>query len=127
MPALNFRSEFADSVEYGIKRQTVRALRKHPFRQGDTLYLYTNQRTKYCRRLAVVQCTRVDPVYMDNERLVVDGICLSAGVRDEFARADGFFNWMNMLDWFENVHGLPFEGQVIYWDDPIEFHFRGCK
>ena len=53
MPALNFKKQFAEKVETGEKRQTVRAKRKRAFVVGDKLYLYTGMRTKYCRKLAV--------------------------------------------------------------------------
>jgi len=51
MPALNFHKQFAPAVEDGSKRQTIRALRKHPIRSGDHLYHYTGMVTKACRKL----------------------------------------------------------------------------
>lgn len=32
-----------------------------------------------------------------------------------FAKADGFADWPEMRDWFEETHGLPFKGMVIKW------------
>lgn len=37
---------------------------------------------------------------------------------NEFAQADGFDSFMDMADWFRDVHGLPLEGVVIYWSEP---------
>ena len=31
------------------------------------------------------------------------------------AKADGFANAEEMVDWFEKQHGLPFEGWLIRW------------
>lgn len=35
---------------------------------------------------------------------------------DSFATADGFTDWISLVEWFDNTYGLPFEGIVIYWD-----------
>lgn len=45
MPILNF-TMFVDKVISGEKRQTIRKLRKRPFKVGDKLYLYAGLRTK---------------------------------------------------------------------------------
>lgn len=52
MPAYNFQKQFAPLVESGQKRQTIRAIgkRRHA-RPGESLQLYTGQRTKACRKL----------------------------------------------------------------------------
>lgn len=51
MPIINFKPEFAELVASGKKRQTIRAIRKRPFKAGDKLYLYTGLRTKEARNL----------------------------------------------------------------------------
>lgn len=51
MPMFNFKKQFADSVESGEKRQTIRARRKNRPQVGQTAYLYTGARTKACRKL----------------------------------------------------------------------------
>jgi hypothetical protein len=30
-------------------------------------------------------------------------------------RRDGFTNWAEMRDWFDQLHGLPFSGLLIEW------------
>lgn len=127
MPALNFRQEFADDVKLDFKRQTIRAPRKdgRPHaRIGDTLKLYTGMRTKSCRLLAEVTVTRIDTVWMDGGSMKLNGkpVYSTLSARDdpitdnEFAQADGFNSFTEMADWFRDVHGLPFEGVVIYWN-----------
>jgi len=34
---------------------------------------------------------------------------------DIFAILDGFTDWAEMIKWFEDTHGLPFEGILIKW------------
>ena len=41
MALINFQKRFANDVESGKKRQTIRKQRKHPFKLNETLYLYT--------------------------------------------------------------------------------------
>lgn len=61
MVALNFEAQFADDVEDGRKRRTIRAPRKdgrNP-KAGDKAHLYTGMRQKGCRKLGEATVTRV--------------------------------------------------------------------
>jgi len=118
MPALNFESQFANAVRDGFKSQTIRAPRKKPIKEGDTLYLYTGMRTKNCIKLNEVICDSVLDfnIHMDGWGCDV-GPCM---VRDKdelnkLARADGFEDWFEMVRWFIYNHGLPFKGNLILW------------
>ena len=118
MPALNFKQQFAEAVKDGYKRQTIRALRKNPIKEGDTLYLYTGMRTKNCEKLNEVICDDVLDfgIHMDGWGCDV-GPCM---IRDKnelnkIARADGFVDWVEMVRWFIDTHGLPFKGNLILW------------
>lgn len=53
MVALNFKAQFADDVEEGRKRRSVRAPRKdgRDLKKGDKLQLYTGMRQTGCRKL----------------------------------------------------------------------------
>lgn len=122
MPALNFMERFADDVESGRKRQTIRPLRKRPIKPGDKLYLYTGQRTKHCRKLGEAVCISVEPMRITAEapqlrafgyRTVVGWIDVAP--KDGFARADGLSSWDEMREWFANRYGLPFEGVLVRW------------
>lgn len=130
MPALNFKAQFARDVENGEKRQTVRAPRKDGRKHckvGDTIKLYTGMRTKQCRLLASATVTDVKRIRIEPTCMYLDGNLLPSTIysRDqteptdnEFAEADGFESFMDMADWFRDVHGLPFEGVVIEWNEP---------
>lgn len=50
------------------------------------------------------QCPFGDDLY---ERIRLD--------HDDFARADGFKDYDDMMGWFEKTHGLPFYGWLIAW------------
>ena len=144
MPALNFQKQFAAAVESGEKRQTIRKQRKHPIKLGDKLYLFTGQRTKWCRRVVVrravevirrvvkglprghvVECTGVTPVKIEPGHVWLQDLRIAGGggrwrrllVHDLqlFAEDDGFVLAEELLDWFERTHGLPFEGVLIRW------------
>lgn len=122
MPALNFRAEFVHDIEEGIKRQTIRLVRKRPTRQigvGSILHLFTGMRTKACRRLSnsPVYCNEVSDVYIsDTFGVKVDHEVLDARAREAFAHADGFESWPKMREFFERQYGLPFRGVVIKWE-----------
>jgi hypothetical protein len=128
MPALNFKAKFAEAVEYGYKRQTIRAPRKdgRPHcRVGETLKLYTGMRTKSCRLLRTATVTRTAKVRIEDTKMFIDGNRLPTMIHErncettdnKFAQADGFEDgFIQMAEWFRGVHGLPFEGTVIYWE-----------
>ena len=129
MPALNFKQQFADAVANGEKRQTVRAHRmdgRPHCRPGDTIKLYTGMRTKQCRLLGEARVTRVDQIKINPTNMELNGRLLMSVLHsrdayltdNEFAEADGFDSFMDMAAWFDEVHGLPFEGVVIYWSEP---------
>jgi hypothetical protein len=129
MPALNFQASFADNVEWGHKRQTVRAMRKDGrahCKVGDKLKLYTGMRSKACRLLRTVTVKHIDKVRIEATSMSINGCLLFATLHDrdspqtdnEFAQADGFESFMDMSRWFEQTHGLPFDGVLIKWDRP---------
>lgn len=128
MPALNFKKEFVQAIEDGEKRQTIRADRRdnrQHAKVGDTLKLYTGMRTKSCRLIGKAKVTRTARVLIEATCMRVNGHLLPNHIYDlnceqtdnEFAMADGFDGFMEMSLWFDKVHGLPFEGTVICWDE----------
>lgn len=117
MPAYNFKREFAADVKAGRKRQTIRQRRKRRTRAGETLYLYTGQRTKRCRLLRAAICRDIKTIEIGVGGIYIDKrVSLSGSPNaDKFARADGFKDSGEMVDWFRWTYGLPFKGVVIYW------------
>lgn len=120
MPAYNFQERFADPVEQGIKRQTIRKPRKRSTKVGDTLYLYTGQRTKHCRKLGQAVCKEVIPIRIgvlyvvilyprDNKRRRI----LSIPEIEQLAKDDGFDSIADMERFFRKR--LPFMGEIIKW------------
>ena len=113
MPALNFQKQFADKVESGEKRQTIR---RRSFQPGDKLYLYTGQRTKQCRKLGEAIVKETYSIVIPNEdEIYFDDCILTGQEKDQLARDDGFRGCDDMVDWFKNTHGLPFKGYMIRW------------
>lgn len=108
MPAYSFKDRFADLVESGEKRQTIRPVRKRPTVPGDTLFLYRGMRTKQCRRLRLawhypddwVKCKAVLPIQFMSDGIYVGGRCLTHGEAEALAFADGFENRNAMVAWF---------------------------
>lgn len=133
MVALNFKAEFADDVEEGRKTRSIRAPRKDGRvpKKDEPAHLFTGMRTKTCRKLALSVVTRVRPVEIDHTGVKIEGRPLYAGdapayqggpdpehYDGDFARADGFNTFTDMVEWFSKVHGLPFTGFLIEWRRP---------
>jgi len=126
VPAFSFKPYFADDVEAGRKRQTIRLERKDqkpPCKLGDTLMLYTGLRTKACRRLGTGKCTLLKRIELHrgtpcqgNYIILLDGIQITDVNATAIARADGFKDTSELFNWFNRQYGLPFRGWIIQWD-----------
>ena len=117
MALIGFRRQFAPDVENGTKRQTIRAKRKRPILQGETLHLYVGLRTKSARKLLDAVCTEECAIHISDDHDVCVGCrYLTEPEKDALANADGFTGpsaFVSMMDFFEKIHGLPFWGQLI--------------
>lgn len=121
---LGFQERFADRIVIGAKRQTVRAERRDCRRPGlgDRLTFYTGLRSKDCKKLGegiVVDCF---PVSMDLRcgTLTLNGVDADWAEREKFARADGFWGWADMKDWFRGPRNIDntFNGWCVKWRPP---------
>ncbi len=116
MPAYNFKAQFAEAVETGQKRQTLRPKRKRPTKPGDTLYLYTGMRTKQCRKLREARCSSVTPVTIHADRITINGRTIAVAEATALARADGFAHLEAFYKFFERLYGLPADDmEIIKW------------
>lgn len=127
MPLLGFKQEFAKLVEAGVKKQTIRALRKVPIRAGDRLVLAEGVRTKNFRRIGeavcdVVMACSLHRTAKGNLFWTVEGIRqpTSNAVMAGIAKNDGFHDAYELTRWFEENHldrkGVEvFIGQIIRW------------
>lgn len=123
MIAINFKAKFADAVATGKKTQTIRKTNR--FKVGDTLQLYTGQRTKACRKLGEAVVIHVCKVIISEDWIETSS---SAGTIDfgaedtqealnAFAQKDGFKDFEEMKAFFVAQYGdLPFEGYLIQWE-----------
>lgn len=121
MPAYSFKERFIPMLKDGSKRQTIRnRRRKGGAKVGDTIYLYFGMRTKWCTKIGEGICTRIEQIKIQQVRgtviVLVNGGKLSETGRERLAMADGFESWEVMRRWWLQNNGLPFEGDIIYWE-----------
>lgn len=129
MPVLMLQERFADKVERGEKRRTIRPPHKIVWQLGMALSLRTWTGKPYGSK----QRTLREAKLLSVEGVIIhdDGIEYSPGTMrawwlgadsskrpllEHFAREDGFDSWEAMRAWFEDQHGLPFIGQLITWE-----------
>lgn len=125
MPALNFKAKWIPLILSGAKRQTIRETRKVPIKMGDTLYLYTGQRTKTSTLLLTTECVEVKKIELyivccpTERRVKIGNFILSREAKEQLAKDDGFNSFNEFWDFF--FHDDPeremngFEGQLIKW------------
>lgn len=115
-----FKPQFAPLVEAGTKTQTVRPWPSRMPKAGDRISLRTwtglpyRSKQRVLREAVIVGCDRVD--------ITETGVAVNSYAEpcDDFARADGFHDFLEMAEWFKNTHGLPFEGILIRWtNNPV--------
>lgn len=121
MVAYNFQYQFAELVETGKKRQTIRpkGRRRHAL-PGEQLQLYTGMRTKSCRKLTDAICEARGEVNIETTptgflQIYINGQKLNQSEAHAFSVADGFSSSSELGEWFYQRYGLPFEGVYIQW------------
>ncbi len=125
---LIFSARFADAVAECTKRQTIRPVRKRPIKAGHALVLYAwtgkPYRSKQRRLYPVARiCKEASEITIASgtiggaqvECIHINGRELTFQQAQDFAKADGFINAADMVDWFKKTHGLPFTGTLIKW------------
>lgn len=124
MVAYNFKANFAWLITDGIKRQTIRYVRKRPTQVGDTLQLYTGMRTSRCTKLRDTTCTRLERVHVGVDMgefmpVRVNGQSLRRDDLIEFALRDGFQHPRDLFEFFCATYGLPWgynrPGECLHW------------
>jgi hypothetical protein len=120
MVAINFKKEFVGAILAGDKAQTIRP--KARCKVGDTLQLYTGQRTKYCKKISDAICTDVTPIEIHDAMIKLNGRVLQMGEMASFVKDDGFkhkrtdaLNVSEFISFFEKHYALAFKGFVIKW------------
>jgi len=111
--------EYARRTRIKPKTTTIRAMRKKLFQKGDSLYLFSGQRTKNCQRLGKVTCRKTEEFVITEEfpgifNIIINGAKLSDEAALNVALEDGFTALVEMIKWFRKMHGFPFVGQRIY-------------
>jgi hypothetical protein len=137
MVAYSFRPRFVHPIRVGLgvavggppKLQTIRAPRRdnRHARPGNSLQLYQSMRTKSCRLIGLTICDNVEDITLKfrskghGRSDVVE--CASLGTLDRpnqldiFAKLDGFIDWMEMRQFWRDVHPDVdvFVGVIIRW------------
>lgn len=111
-----FKPQFAELVERGEKTQTVRPPPKRLPEPGDRISLRAWIGKPYRSKQRVLReatITKTLPITISALGCTLCGLALHD--EESFARADGFANRLEMLQWFKDTHGLPFTGVLICW------------
>lgn len=121
MPAFNFKAEFAEAVENGQKRMTIRPTARA--KAGDTLKLYTGQRTKACRLLGEAVCTGLAAVTVTARTVKLDPLDGDTPTAEALPQLDGFKSKAAFIAFFKAQYGLPFKGVLHVWQ-PLDPRHR---
>lgn len=112
------KTRFVPMVLSGRKRHTVRPTPKRMPEAGDMIDLreWTGKpyRSKQ-RRVLLAPIEIVRPIDITETSIAILSFPEPC---EDFAMADGFESFSEMLEWFLETHDLPFSGIVIYWTPP---------
>lgn len=119
MKVTMFLPRFVDPILVGTKRNTIRQNPKRPPKVGEKRSLrywsgkpYNSKQVPF----AVVEITAVVPVIIHEDGPIYDGVPLCWGERDTFAQHDGFKDWPEMREHFQNAYRLPVSGLLYRWE-----------
>lgn len=138
---LGFKRRFAPFVEDGSKTHTIRAIRKIAPHVGEMCHCYVDPRQKTMRLLGRWPCVKVEQIEIFRDakyHIIVDFAELSDDEMDLLAWRDGFRPALiycrersfkphhpseadprgcstDMLAYWQELHHLPFQGQIIHW------------
>ena len=121
---LGFKNQFVPAVQAGTKPHTLRTGTR--WRVGMTIQFYQHVRQRNMAKFrpdAVVQVVQHVTIQPSTVRLgpagqpclIVDGRCLTPLECQELSRRDGFQDFAELLQFFKDTHGLPWEGQLVGW------------
>jgi hypothetical protein len=115
MVAFNFQSDFVPKIESGLKCSTIR--RTMRCKIGDTMQLYTGQRTKDCQKIKDAICVGLAEVWITEGDIweVVGriGDLHPTGLR--LHEQEGFINAQEFVNFFKQKYTLPFKGYLHAW------------
>lgn len=121
MVAFNFQPDFADDILADKKRSTIRSKRRCNL--GDTMHLFTGQRTKHCRKLAERKCIGLAQIVIGKEEegnvipwAIKGGYEGTPLVAKRLCNQEGFINEKEMMDFFREKYGLPYTGWLHTWE-----------
>lgn len=115
MVAFNFKKDFVPKIVSGEKSQTIRQTQR--CKPGDTMHLYTGQRTKDCQLIGIATCHACYEVSVFGNAVSFSQGAYLVTERDlhELAVQDGFADWLAFRDFFKRHYGLPFTGYIHFW------------
>lgn len=116
-----FQPQFEPMILSGRKPHTIRPTRKRPLKVGTLLSLrvWTGKpyRSKQ-REFAKATVEGVDRIRITRKTIRRNGSRLNNYEMGELAWKDGFRSLEDLQFWFENTHGLPFTGELIWFVRP---------
>ena len=124
MRVIMFQDKFAHKVRDGSKCQTIRKAAR--CKAGDTLSLRRWTGKPYRSKQEIIRevvCESAEPALILRPFAGATAVAavgpevIREDEADAFARADGFADFGEMVKWFEDTHGLPFNGWLIKWSN----------
>ena len=125
MPALGYKKQFVPVLKSGLKRHSIRAQRRRPFKVGDTLMHYYGMRTKQCRKIRkdtvcvgaifIEINAELGWVWTREKSFYYSAGRFSPKELHDLAICDGFESVEDFFTFFRSTHGEKFIGQLIEW------------
>jgi len=122
MPLLPIMHEFVPMIESGRKFHTIRKERKHPFKVGQSLFLYTDSRTPRAKFQFEKPLNYIYRVSVDPELLTVllEGNPMSMRQIKDLAWHDGFDDHFAFFRFFErySLDICKTDLRLLCWEFP---------
>ena len=116
---LGFKDIFVPAVVAGTKPHTIRSGNR--WKVGTPIQFYHSVRQRDMAKIRpdgmarVVQKIEIKWGGGQQPCLLINGRCLTPLECQELSRRDGFGDFAELLRFIDQVHGLPFKGQLVGW------------
>lgn len=123
-----FKNRFSEKILEDEKTSTIRP--KARCKKGDILSLRMWSGKPYRSKHIIIKdavCKEIHKVFIDEQKIIVNETTFTEPFNGWIAECEGFEDWDSMTEFFKTTHGLPFQGDLIYWGNEPFIGGIGCK
>ena len=121
MRVIMVKDRFVDAIKDGVKTTTIRKNARCLVGDEISIRVWAGKpyRSKH-REIYKTRCADIKPVLVQETSLFIGTKTFKTpAALAVIARKEGFSDWNEMVSFFKDIHGLPFAGAMISWNEEV--------